>query len=668
MAKKKGKKGIRKPRTKRNVRFEKSQRTKPSRNFQGNIRFRGQQRKIRNNPVNENEEAELLANKERKFDLENVEKTEPLSVEEIEEINQEPEIELYTWPEFMEEAETNPEPDSTENNLLERTGLQVFKDQMEIIDRDSPIKNRHTLTERLPLISTLGTVTGVGLLAVNPFIGLPVAATSLVARPILYRLTGQKKLEEQISDQFVELAKQSLEEFDKMVDYLSEERIQDLKPNAVVLRALHKAMLYVTNIRITAINNTKCELENRREEILSKQQQPIDEKDNEELLEIGKRLKEIEEKHVPSLERRLKEIKRGKDRLSQNYKGNLATRFNIFAHRNTSSEEYLEVLKQYADAELERDTAEKDKNGIKMARAQEKMDTIMQENTGTNRFGVQNSVFNKRDGAVRIISDRRDNTVRYAGILATGITGAAITAAKLNEYAGAQEVNAAEYERMINEHNNSAVAGIQETQAELRTALGDLDQGMAQKVADEQRSIAAAYGESAALHEVNSTSSPDYFARDQLTQDHLSGITTKITERKPSGILRQLADAVRARFTPTARLDSIATQRIGNNSWEVDHTELLNTQSGALEQQKATAQLYEQLSTVLEKSEKFANTKISGINKFANNFIKVTKSFIGPIISGIATGLGIGRDMSESKKEKQHIEAAIQQEDNDRTE
>ena len=61
---------------------------------------------------------------------------------------------------------------------------------------------------------------------------------------MLRMITGQNKIEDQITDQLRDMALNDKANFDLMVDYLTEEKIQDLKPNAVVLVATIKALKY----------------------------------------------------------------------------------------------------------------------------------------------------------------------------------------------------------------------------------------------------------------------------------------------------------------------------------------------------------------------------------------------------------------------------------------
>ena len=112
------------------------------------------------------------------------------------------------------------------------SGLQQFRKQMNIIRDNYPIENKHTITERMALPQTLVGVGSAGLMAfaaLNPLIGIGIIGASVASKPLMRMITGQNKIEDQITDQLRDMALNDKANFDLMVDYLTEEKIQDLK-------------------------------------------------------------------------------------------------------------------------------------------------------------------------------------------------------------------------------------------------------------------------------------------------------------------------------------------------------------------------------------------------------------------------------------------------------
>jgi len=540
-------------------------------------------------------------------------------------------IDIYPTPPPIKEDKTE--------TAIEKTGLQVFREQF---NEMPPIENKHTLSERLPLIQTLGTVAGVGLLSVNPFVGIPVAVASVISKPIAYRLTGQKALEEDITAQFLDLAEKNPKEFEKMIDYLSEEKIQDLKPNAVILNALHKTMLKVTKDKAEKLEAEMETLTQQRDELLNKAE--LTPAEEQKLGEINARVKEIDEKEAPTTERRLKDIKRGKDRISQRYKGNIATRFNIFAHRNTNSEEYGKVINEYANAEKSRDENTMLGKHKEAGESAKRMEDIMKENTYTNLLGVHKGIFNARNKVVRIMSDKIDNTLKHIAILGTALTGAILTDRNMNELANAAEHNKTEGLRIAKEHNKL----VDDIQNGLSGNNAILDQKQGQLIADGEVSDIAARLETGVLHEVGSTSNPNYLGLDANTQkavETAKGDST-ITGGKVSEILEQIAD-IKAKYgVSAAQSVEKAAQDAANNTWVNDHSVQLGAQGNAGQQMQAEADLYSKLAG-------FVKT-VGNAGKATPNLVNAVKSYLGPIVSAVAVGLGIGKDVVDNKREDNH--------------
>jgi len=535
-----------------------------------------------------------------------------------------------------------PGKDPKPGTAIAKSGLQIFREQF---NQMPDIEDKHTLSERLPALQAIGGAAGIGLLAVNPFIGVPVAAASILSKSIAYRLTGQKKLEEQIEQQFLDMKS---DEFDKMVDFLSEEKIQDIKPNAVILRSLHKAMLKVSKERAQNLETESNELKEERNTLIGKESLTPEEEAR--LGNINTRLIEIEEVETPKVQTRLKEVKRGKDRVSMQYKGNLATRFNIFAHRNTRSEDYKEPINELADAELERDTARAEGRVKDAGVAGKKMDDVMEKYTSTNGLGIQNSIFNKRQSIVRFMSDRVDNALKFAAMITTAGIGTAVSISKLNEFKVAQEANAAEHQGVVNQYNNAA-----NTMQTAKTASAQvMDKNLAQKLSDGQVNQVATMGETATLHTTGSTSHPNYISLDHTTnQDVVNAANNAtISGKNPEEYLKQLAGGLRKDSMPVAQRLENAANAASGNTWKADHTVQLDMQGRTTEQVEAQATLYENVAALMEKI-----NNAPALQTISNNFKTVKQSFIGPIIAAMGAGLGIGHDASKNRQEKAHNQA-----------
>ena len=548
-----------------------------------------------------------------------------------------------------------PPPGPTpEPTAIAKSGLQIFREQF---NNMPDIKNKHTLSERLQAVQAIGGAAGVTVLAFNPVIGILVAGGALASKPIAYRLTGQKKLEKEIEAQFLDM---DPKEFDKMVDYLSEEKIQDIKPNACILRALHQAMLKRTREKSVALDEEVAALSAERDALLAKSDVTPDE--NTRLGEITTRLVQIEEVEAPQTERRLKDVKRGKDRVSMMYKGNLATRFNIFAHRNTSSKEYSKPINELADAEYNRDISRAEGNHAEAARYHREMDNVMTKYTSTNGLGVQNSVFNKRGSIARIMSDKLDNTLKYMAMLTTAGVGATLSMRKLQEFEAAQGINQAEHTRIVNEYN-TGIDGVNRVRSEINSINSDpvIDSNSARVLMDGQVRQVADMGEVAAVRTTGVTTTSQYRDLDRLANERAGQAMTDstLTGNDPAGLFEQLAKHFRTHGSPAAKdLETIAQAKMGSHVGTVDHTAQLQAQSAATQQVEAQAKLYEGLGKLYGKLESLKQIQIPGGAKLTDKFEVVKQSFMGPIISGLGTVMGVGKSMTDNRKEAQHNRAA----------
>ena len=533
--------------------------------------------------------------------------------------------------------EPGPDDPTPPQNGLVRSGLQIFRDEF---NKMPEIKRRHTASERMPFYQTVLGVGGIVATATLGPLGLIPIALAPTLKPFFRLVTGQNKIEKQIADQFRDLERNNPNEFDRMVDYISEERIQDLKPNAVILRALHKVQTERTAKQLKLLQAESDGLEDQRDRILQKAQNNPDilsdtEKNN--LAYITARLKQINEggygvdengkeakieAEVERIQRRFKELKRGKDRVSQRYKGNLATRFNIFAHRNTDTKHYKEPLNKLANAELQRDIRYSKGDYLTAAAYGKKMKEIAKEYTHTNFAGVQNSVFNERTGTGRIISDRHDNTYKNIFNLATLLGVGAATHQAANIARKGQQVNV--------------------------NLTGSKD--VAQKAADGVRGDTYMQGEVAALRGNGTTTAPGYHNADKLANEWGNKAQTTITSNKISEQLKQIANAIRGNKEAAQAVQDTSSKQLGfvknGFKYDVDHTGQLENLARYAENNEAKASMLENAAKTIEALEANSSQMATNMNNLAK------KAFIGPILAGLGVLHRGASDFVNGIKEK----------------
>lgn len=332
-----------------------------------------------------------------------------------------------------------------------RTGLQILREEY---NKMPEITRKHTASERtkpftvaLTLGTAAATVLSGGMLPLVLGLSAGSALIGLGLKPFLKKVTGQDKIERQIADQFRNL---NDKDFKMLTDYLTEEKIVDLKLNAVVLHALNKVNIEKTlseknklqedknrlteeNIKLTEEfenPNTSRERKAEIEKIMQKNSKEIDSIQGYTIQKTGEKVPG----KVEIAERKLKDLKRGMERQTWNYRGNVDDkgffgRFsNIFSHRNTSTKYYLPVLNEYADAEYE--MLDKKENGndiVSSEKARKAMEDIEKDNSSRGFLGRHVGVFNSRNGVMRIMSDVMDDTFKIATTVGLATIGFAKT-------------------------------------------------------------------------------------------------------------------------------------------------------------------------------------------------------------------------------------------------
>ena len=566
----------------------------------------------------------------------------------------------------------------TKGMWLEKSGLQIFREQF---NQMPEIKNRHTASERYGIVMPLGIPAAAAASAfINPFLGIPVVVGTAIAKPIIYRATGQKKLEDEIKKQFLEMDDS---EFNRMVDYLSEEQQANLKPNAIILNSLHKAMIEKTKVAKLNLDDELASLKAEKAEIVEKAKKgSITEQENTRLGVINDRIISITD-HTTTYDengkplrgpseseiatRRLKEVRRGKDRISAKYKKNLKTRFNIFAHRNSTTKEYSMPINNYADAERKRDEAIAREDHVRAAEAQDEMEEILYKNTYTNGIGVQKSVFNAQQSPIRIISDKRDRTVETVATLGTIGIGITKTAIEVSQAKKVQEINEQTF-KDLQETNNSNVDKMQNAsenglnQQEFQKVADGFDQQKFQKVADGQVTEVGTAREHAVLNEHGDFTS-GYHTDDLTTQNIVNNMANNSTikSNKPADMFHQLADIVRNKV-PTAQelANSASNPVMGADTLKV-HQTLLDYEKSYPNQVASEADLFDKCgdlldaASTLQKNNADLAATVSTLQKNNDYLSKMKFSWLGTIITAAGGFIGRVREAKENRKMSKEI-------------
>ena len=536
------------------------------------------------------------------------------------------------------------------------SGLQQFRKQMNYIRDNYPIEDKHTITERMALPQAMAAVGGTALMALTPLspaIGAGVIAASILSKPIAYRLTGQKKEEDKIVNQLRDMATNDKENFELMVDFLSEEKIQDIKPNAVFLRALHRVMLEETKDAKVELSERMKKLRDEQSKILkTKEERELNPEEKSRLKEINDNLDKIENVEAPNVQRRLKEIRRGKDRVSQRYKGNLATRLNIFAHRNSSSAMYDKPINELADAECVKLMGMRDGDEELRATGMRTMDETLQKHSTKGLLGVQNGVFNARipNDPVRIISDKLDNTIKHAAMLGTFTIGTIASVMKMNEYADAQNINSAEHTRVVEEANKQGKT-IERIQKEVSGFnKSGLSKETIQSAADGKVTQHSAYSEMTNYRK-NFGDDTEYYKYDQQTQDEVKQMigNKDVGNGDTASMLDKLAKMVDDIAHGSAKQYG---QSLKDKQTVLDHSEQAGIIKDAESQTAAEAEIYRKLAEAFRRFGRIGKALENTPTKFDDNFVMVKESFIGPIVSAMGGVFGIGNDIKRNNDVK----------------
>lgn len=539
-----------------------------------------------------------------------------------------------------------------------RTGLQVLREEY---NKMPEITRKHTASERtkpITLALTLGTAAAAvlsgGVLPIVLGLSAGSALIGLGLKPFLKKVTGQSKIENQIADQFRNLNEQ---DYKMLTDYLTEEKIVDLKLNAVVLHALNKVNIEKTTEEKNKLDETKARLTRENIDLMEEFDDPNTTKERKSEIENIMKKNSLEIDSIQGYtvqgtgekvlgkaeiaERKLKDLKRGMERQTWNYRGNvedkgLLGRFsNIFSHRNTSTKEYLPVLNEYADAEYEMlDKKENDNDIIASEKARKTMEEIERDNSDKGFLGRHVGVFNSRNGAMRIMSDVLDDTFKIAATVGLATIGFAKTLSTMTEnikvndkniqmgqdirgqYDNVRSQMEAQYGNISKNDIHNANDAIATDYANMREGIGFRMEGMFSNPAYRKNDID--------LNEKISNFAGDY----KINDGSMSSMIEKLSENKKFGIMDQVdlnntSDAMR-KFTT---IDHHAQADYIMNS-----NEQIQAESGLLKNLAGFARIFENWKDI------------------PANFKQIKLDLLGPITMLMSPILGIKHDADRNKE------------------
>ena len=549
---------------------------------------------------------------------------------------------------------------------LGKTGLQIFREQF---NQMPEMKKKHAISESPAkwLLASAGVISAAvvtGPVGVALAIG-GVAATAAY-KPIMKVLTGQRKLEKQIQEQFM---KMDTDEFLKMAKYLNEEKIITLKPHAVILNALEKAAKTKCSQEASRLREEKSHLVELQEKLGSKSNKTPEEL--RELAEAGKRLKEIdghgdELGELEELYRIPKEIKRGTQRKSAEYKGNMAGKkiMNLFAKRNNTTKEYSGFINNYADAEragdeeqyfadIERQNGNEEealKREDQARKFHNLQKSILKNNTKVV-FGISRGPGNAgEDGTTaRIVSDQKDQTIRVATAAATlgiGLTHTLIT--MVNEV-NAVNLNADEAERVAQMYN-----GREDEYAKFIEAAkqnGNVSPEEIKKAIMSELGTQANAGEQANLSQFGTASyqNAGYVKADGLLNETVRKEFESLNKEDLSKLnSSELIERLQKAIIKSGESQQLAGQQLDGKEFMsgVDHVANAEVNLESVEGKNYEAELLGKFGNLLKKLENFKPGE-----QISANVQRLKNNFFGPAMSTIAAVIYRAKDIKDNHKE-----------------
>lgn len=560
------------------------------------------------------------------------------------------------------------------HNKLIRTGLQILREEY---NKMPEITRKHTASERtkpLTVALTLGTAAATvlsgGMLPLVLGLSAGSALIGLGLKPFLKKVTGQDKIERQIADQFRNL---NDKDFKMLTDYLTEEKIVDLKLNAVVLHALNKVNIEKTlseknklqedknrlteeNIKLTEEfenPNTSRERKAEIEKIIQKNSKEIDSIQGYTIQKTGEKVPG----KVEVAERKLKDLKRGMERQTWNYRGNVDDkgffgRFsNIFSHRNTSTKYYLPFLNEYADAEYE--MLDKKENGndiVSSEKARKAMEDIEKDNSSRGFLGRHVGVFNSRNGVMRIMSDVMDDTFKIATTVGLATIGFAKTLSTITNNVRINDQNIRTGEGIKAQYDN--------VHSQMATQYSGVSKG---DISNANDAIATDYAnrqEVIGFRMDGMYSNPNYRINDADLNKVLEGYSSNhsIKDGPISSMIENLADNKKVGLTDQGVINQMADKLRGYKG--IDHSAQADFVMNSNEQIQAENNLLHNFAGFVKIFENWKNMPAK--------FQQIKLDLLGPAIMAMSPILGIGHDMVRNKETAINLENQEKENDNDK--
>ena len=539
-----------------------------------------------------------------------------------------------------------------------RTGLQILREEY---NKMPEITRKHTASERtkpLTVALTLGTAAATvlsgGMLPLVLGLSAGSALIGLGLKPFLKKVTGQDKIERQIADQFRNL---NDKDFKMLTDYLTEEKIVDLKLNAVVLHALNKVNIEKTlseknklqedknrlteeNIKLTEEfenPNTSRERKAEIEKIMQKNSKEIDDIQGYTIQKTGEKVPG----KVEIAERKLKDLKRGMERQTWNYRGNVGDKgfmgkfSNIFSHRNSSTKDYLPVLNEYADAEYE--MLDKKENGndiVASEKARKTMEDIEKDNSSRGFLGRHVGVFNSRNGVMRIMSDVMDDTFKIATTVGLATIGFAKTLSTMANDIKINDQNIRAGQDIKSQYDN--------VYSQMGTQYGAVSKGDISKANDAIATNYANRQEVIGFRMDGMYSNPNYRVNDVELNKVLEGYSSNhsINDSPISSMIEKLADNKKVGLTDQDALNQMADKLRGYKG--VDHSVQADFVMNSNDQIQAETNLLHNFAGF---AKIFENWK-----DMPAKFQQIKLDLLGPAIMAMSPILGIGHDTVRNKE------------------
>lgn len=555
-----------------------------------------------------------------------------------------------------------------------RTGLQILREEY---NKMPEITRKHTASERtksftvaLTLGTAAATVLSGGMLPLVLGLSAGSALIGLGLKPFLKKVTGQDKIERQIADQFRNL---NDKDFKMLTDYLTEEKIVDLKLNAVVLHALNKVNIEKTlseknklqedknrlteeNIKLTEEfenPNTSRERKAEIEKIMQKNSKEIDSIQGYTIQKTGEKVPG----KVEIAERKLKDLKRGMERQTWNYRGNVDDkgffgRFsNIFSHRNTSTKYYLPVLNEYADAEYE--MLDKKENGndiVSSEKARKAMEDIEKDNSSRGFLGRHVGVFNSRNGVMRIMSDVMDDTFKIATTVGLATIGFAKTLSTMTNNVRINDQNIRTGEGIKAQYDN--------VHSQMATQYSGVSKG---DISNANDAIATDYAnrqEVIGFRMDGMYSNPNYRINDADLNKVLEGYSSNhsIKDGPISSMIENLADNKKVGLTDQGVINQMADKLRGYKG--IDHSAQADFIMNSNEQIQAENNLLHNFAGFVKIFENWKNMPAK--------FQQIKLDLLGPAIMAMSPILGIGHDTVRNKETAINLENQEKENDNDK--